>query len=347
MMTMTSRRLNEILDGVGDLSLCVVGDAYIDRYYDIDPRLAEKSLETFRTAHQAVATRCYPGGAGNVAKDLRAFGVGKVFVLSCIGTDGRGFELKKLFDRLGVDRSPTLEREDRYTPSFVKPLFHEPGKPPREPERFDVRTRRNLPRDADRELVRRLDRIAKDVAGIVVVDQAPEAQYGVVTARMRRKATELGARFPDKVIFVDSRRRIGKFRNAMLKPAAREAMAALGMESKRPTLKRIREAALALHRRARRPIFATLGEKGCFCVADGAVTRVPTYRPSGPLDIVGAGDSFTTGAVSALCRGASPVEAALIGNLAASITVEQLGVTGQATRSQLRRRLREFVRQQG
>ena len=47
------------------------------------------------------------------------------------------------------------------------------------------------------------------------------------------------------------------------------------------------------------------------------------------------------GIVSALCCGATPVEAALVGNLVASITIQQIGTTGTATREQVLGRYRE------
>ncbi|MCZ7544701.1 MAG: PfkB family carbohydrate kinase [Anaerolineae bacterium] len=71
-------------------------------------------------------------------------------------------------------------------------------------------------------------------------------------------------------------------------------------------------------------------------VVDAAgVTYAPGVPVEGPIDIVGAGDSAVAGLASALCAGATPVEAALVGNLAASVTVRQLGTTGTASRAQM------------
>jgi sugar/nucleoside kinase (ribokinase family) len=53
------------------------------------------------------------------------------------------------------------------------------------------------------------------------------------------------------------------------------------------------------------------------------------------VDIVGAGDSATSGIVLSLLAGATEVEAAAVGNLVASITVQQLGTTGTATPDQV------------
>ena len=64
---------------------------------------------------------------------------------------------------------------------------------------------------------------------------------------------------------------------------------------------------------------------------------------TGKIDIVGAGDSATAGLVSALCSGANPAEAAVIANLVASITIQQLGTTGTASPEQVRARLAEHT----
>jgi bifunctional ADP-heptose synthase (sugar kinase/adenylyltransferase) len=64
---------------------------------------------------------------------------------------------------------------------------------------------------------------------------------------------------------------------------------------------------------------------------------------SGPIDIVGAGDSTMAGIVTSLCAGAAPGEAALVGNLVASITIQQIGTTGTASRQQALERFREFT----
>ena len=64
---------------------------------------------------------------------------------------------------------------------------------------------------------------------------------------------------------------------------------------------------------------------------------VPAYPVSGPIDIVGAGDSCSAGITSAMVSGLTHEQAAAFGNLVASITIQQIGVTGTATPEQVRR----------
>ena len=91
-------------------------------------------------------------------------------------------------------------------------------------------------------------------------------------------------------------------------------------------------------------VFVTYGEHGISvwnANNSGALTSVQAYPVSGPIDICGAGDSCSAGITSAMVSGATHEEAAAFGNLIASITIQQIGVTGTATPEQVRARWRE------
>ena len=98
---------------------------------------------------------------------------------------------------------------------------------------------------------------------------------------------------------------------------------------------------------ARRIVIASVAVLLLFAIvvpvaADGIIifhaegpTHVPACPVHGPIDIVGAGDATMAGIMAALCAGSSPPEAALVGNLAASVTIHQIGATGTASRQQI------------
>ena len=79
----------------------------------------------------------------------------------------------------------------------------------------------------------------------------------------------------------------------------------------------------------------TLDQEGICPINENETAVLPCPPVSGAIDIVGAGDSVTAGIVSSLAAGASAMEAALIGNLAASITIRQIGTTGTASPKQV------------
>ena len=86
------------------------------------------------------------------------------------------------------------------------------------------------------------------------------------------------------------------------------------------------------------PVCVTRGCGGVL-VTDPELTFVPSVEVAEPVDPTGAGDSFTAGAVLALSSGATLAEAAVVGCLTASITVQQLATTGTATPDELTERL--------
>ena len=63
----------------------------------------------------------------------------------------------------------------------------------------------------------------------------------------------------------------------------------------------------------------------------GRPTDVPSVAVSGPTDPTGAGDTVVAALSAALVAGASLIEGAEIGNLAARVTVQKLGQTGTAS----------------
>ena len=146
-------------------------------------------------------------------------------------------------------------------------------------------------------------------------------------------------RFPKVVFWADSRRRIRRFRRVIIKPNQFEAVGIVDQTpDKKVELDRLCAAVAALRREIGGPICATRGAEGML-VSDPQPTLVPGVRVDGPTDPTGAGDSATAGAVLALAAGAALPEAALIGNLVASITVQQLSTTGTARPEQLPPRL--------
>jgi sugar/nucleoside kinase (ribokinase family) len=99
-----------------------------------------------------------------------------------------------------------------------------------------------------------------------------------------------------------------------------------------------RECSAEFFRRNRKPVFLTAGHHGILLFTKKVCQHIPAVPVEGEIDIVGAGDSVMAGVVSALCSRAEPAEAALLGDIVASITIQQIGTTGTASRKQVRER---------
>ncbi|HVX11950.1 MAG TPA: PfkB family carbohydrate kinase [Pirellulales bacterium] len=342
----SSDRLESILATLPRLRIGLVGDLFLDRYLDLDPNLGETSIETGLEAYQVTRVRNNPGALGTVMNNLAALGVGRLLPVTILGDDGQAYDLLRELKKLPVDTRHIVQDAARLTPTYTKPMRRDASGTWHELNRIDLRNNAPPGRDTEARLIEQLDRLFPTVDGLVVLDQVNEENWGVITDGVREHLASLCRRDPNKIVLVDSRRSVGRFQFGFLKPNVSECLRALGRDEQSTThdLAFAREAALALSRHTGRPLFCTVGEAGMLAVGfagPNSVAHVPGYRVSGPVDIVGAGDSATAGLVSALLSGAAPAEAAALGNLVASITVQQLGTTGTASPEQLRARWRE------
>ena len=82
---MNELRFEEILGGISQARIAVVGDLFLDRWLDVDPALTFPSLETGIDAYQVVGGKAQAGAAGTVLNNLAAIGVKTVYAVSMIG----------------------------------------------------------------------------------------------------------------------------------------------------------------------------------------------------------------------------------------------------------------------
>lgn len=313
----------QILERMRDLRALVIGDICLDRWCTYDPALSEPSRETELTRVAVVSTATTAGAGGTVANNLAALGVSLVAVLGAVGDDGHGYELKQALHRARIDPSllvPTPGATFTYTKLLNKDTGEEDlgrvdfiAPPP--------------PAANEAEIVKRLEEHATEFDVILVSDQMETETGGVVTAAVRESISRLAKKHLSLLIWVDSRLRAERFRNVIVKPNEREgkeACARLGVDSFH-----------ALRDHVGHPLMmVTHGGDGVLVLNGEAEQWVKTKPVENPVDICGAGDSFSAGAATALAAGASAAEAARMGNLAASVTIMKKG-TGTASAAEV------------
>lgn len=334
---MNTERLQALLNQFPQRRIAVLGDFFLDKYLEIDPQLAEPSLETGRTAHQVIHRRHSPGAAGTVVNNLAALGASCLHAIGAIGDDGEGYDLCQGLQALGCSTDRLVRSAELMTPTYLKPRDAGVAGLAGEHSRYDTKNRRPTPAAIVEALAEKIDAVLKqgEIDAFVIMDQVELPDCGVVTARLRDIISNRAAMHRDILFWADSRRFIRQYRNVVIKPNQFEAIGRLnpapGDETSQTELHGV---ITRLRAESGVPVFVTYGEKGIF-VSDPEIRLVPGIAVSGPIDPTGAGDSATAGAVLALTSGATPAEAALVANLVASITVRQLGTTGTAKPGEL------------
>jgi rfaE bifunctional protein kinase chain/domain len=312
----------EILEAFPRYSALVVGDICLDRWCSYDPATAEPSRETGIPRIGVVSTEVAPGGGGNVANNLASLGVARAAVLGVLGDDGSAHELTRSLNARGISTDLLVRCDAAPTFTYTKMINVTTGL--EDLPRVDYINTRPLPDAVEQELLEYLREFAASFDIIFVSDQADTRNGGVVTPAVRAMLEEIAQSDTKKIIWVDSRLRVERFRNMILKPNEREARAASVGLFGEVDYQRLRNHADS------RLMFVTKAAEGVVVVEDGMETAIPAFQVVEPVSVSGAGDSFSAGAALALAITGSAMEAARFGNLVASITVKKRG-TGVAS----------------
>ena len=326
----TRDRLEEILSRMDNVKSGILGDICLDVYWHADMRKSELSRETPHYMLPVVEERMSPGGGANVAANMAALKPKSVNVFGVTGSDWRGRELIRLLSEQGIGVNGVVTGTG-FSNAYIKPMRQGYSDVIYEDPRLDFISHEPISSEIEDKLIAALDKAVGDLDVLCVSDQL---SFGVVTRRVREHICGLARR--GLRVVADSRYNIGLFTDVFLKPNELEGATAAGMDSAALSgVSDYERVAQALATKTGCDVFMTIGDKGSIYVKDRKSRHIPARKLSGPIDIVGAGDSSISGFALALAAGAEAWEAAFIAGLCSEITVQQVGITGTASRKQL------------
>src|SRR6266436_4719465 len=105
---MNLKRLEQILDRAPSRRITVIGDLMLDEF--VWGKVGRISPEAPVPVVEVTGESFYPGGAANVARNLREF-VDHVAVIGMLGKDRSGRQLRELLAEQNIDTSSTIEDE--------------------------------------------------------------------------------------------------------------------------------------------------------------------------------------------------------------------------------------------
>lgn len=261
----------------------------------------------------------YPGGAANVARNLREF-TGNVAVVGMIGRDRGGDQLRQLLADQKIDTSACSVAAD--FPTIVK-------------TRIIARQQQVVRVDREKVLApneRQIDSVVAcvkkmlpEIDGIIFEDYgkgflAEKLVSGIVAPARARK----------KIIAADPnpRNNIPWRGLSVVKPNRSEAFHAAGIplqesDAGNKALKKVGAALLQKWRAEL--VLITLGEEGMMLFQRNQKPHHAATKARQVFDVSGAGDTAIALFTLALCSGATPLEAAEIANHASAVVVGKLG----------------------
>jgi D-glycero-beta-D-manno-heptose-7-phosphate kinase len=313
-------RLRAITGAFASKRILVVGDLMLDEF--IWGKVSRISPEAPVPVVKVVGESYYPGGAANVARNVREFG-GHTAVMGLTGDDSSG---RRLLDLLRESRIDTAAvQRDAAIPTAVKTRIIA-----RNQQVVRVDRERPAPLSAERTAcaMQAFNRAIPEIDGIVVADYGkgfltqPLADYICGAARRHGKVLAIDPHPYTSLAWKEA---------TVVKPNRAEAFLAAGLPPADPVLPVCRdEALLEAGRRLMRlwnpaGLLITLGEHGMLLLEDGRPPYHTPTRAKDVFDVSGAGDTAISVLTLALASGAAPAEAAELANRASGIAVGKLG----------------------
>lgn len=312
MLDITRERIDNIMEAMSQRTVMVIGDLMLDRYIwgHVDRISPEAPVPVLDVREEDARL----GGAGNVARNLVSLGA-RVLMGGVVGEDSGAELLLSLMDQEGINTSHILRDPARQT--IVKTRIIAGTQ---QLVRIDREDRDHIDEPLRQRLTQTLIDAIDKVDAIIISDYGK----GVVSKPLIDEVVKI-AHQRDVLVSVDPKERnFPYYHNVdLITPNRKELGEGSGIrvdseESLHKAAAKVR-ASLGC-----RLLLVTRSEEGMSLFDDHAVTHIPTMARH-VFDVTGAGDTVIATNTLALAAGATPVEAAIIANLAAGLVVAEVG----------------------
>jgi rfaE bifunctional protein kinase chain/domain len=332
---MTPARLDEILQRAAAKRFLVIGDLMLDEF--VWGKVGRISPEAPVPVVEVTGESFYPGGAANVARNLREF-VDQVGVAGLVGKDRGGKQLRDLLAEQKIDMGSSIEDGD--FPTIVKTRIIARQQ---QVVRVDREKLASLSAEQLKKVVATVHKRLPEVDAVIFEDYGK----GFVTTELVSQITSDEAAI-GKLLAADPNPRASIDWRGMtvVKPNRIEAFLAAGIpwrdpdDSPNEDVDLVRAGEALLKKWETKYVLITLGEHGMMLFQENEPPHHIPTKARQVFDVSGAGDTAIALFTLALCCEATPVEAAEIANHASAVVVGKLG-TATVTRDELVASFRE------
>jgi len=324
-MTPLQKRLLEIVSNFSGKKLVILGDAIADRFLYGSISRVSREAPVFILRHEQTETT--PGGAANSAVNLASLGA-QVALISVVGNDQAGNELKTKLEALGVDTQSLLSSEKLQTTTKVRVLAGHSHSPRQQVIRIDYEDAPITDSDLRGKLLAELTRRVADANAVIVSDY----NYGVVDTVGIELLRTVRRSIP---VLVDSRFRLQTLTGLTAATPNEDELEQI-IKEQIGSQQHLESAATKLKKQlAYQALLVTRGGRGMMLLEDDVPPlHISAVGAAQPVDGTGAGDTVIATFALALASGASFSEAAHLANYAGGLVVMKRG-TASVTRAEL------------
>jgi len=305
----------DILNKYGQ-KVIVWGDLILDEYIRTQSVRVSREAPVLITEFESCSF--LPGGAGNVLLNLKKLGA-EVIPVALIGKDREAEILCNLLTADGINLNHLLITDNFQTARNSRILAGAENTRRQQILRIDYRQRGEIDQTQKAELERRLSLLLADADLLVISDYLGQSVSIEIYNKLRQK-------FPQKMIALDSRRRLLFFIGADFLTPNETELKALFPDRLFMQEDDFLQALVELKAKtAARGIVLKRGQLGMIAYDGERFKKIPIYGSSEIVDVTGAGDTVLAVLSFALTAGADLFTAAELANIAGGLVVMKEG----------------------
>ncbi len=317
--SINKNRLLEIIANFKEAKVTVVGDLILDEFLLGCPsRISREApviiLKYLRSSYAL-------GGGSNAANNIASLG-GQVDLIGILGKDPNGEVFARICKESGINLI-TVNQEDYFTTTKSRIISTSTSNP-------DSGT-------ILQQQVLRIDRESKDGFNNTTYKKLEES----ISTSLRTSDITLISDYSNGVVtketaqftikqntnksIIDSNGDLNKFHGAYSMTPNQPDLENFYSSSINSDQELIDKSLECIKELELNELLVTRGAKGMLAINNSEATAIPAFNLSEVFDVTGAGDTVSAAYSLSLAVGANPIEAALLGNLAASIVVRKYG----------------------
>ncbi len=327
--------LNKIIDNMSNKKILVIGDLAIDEMIYGNTSRISREAPVLILLHSHTNTLL--GAASNAAHNLSTLNKRKVGAIGLYGEDYHGPILLETLNKAGVNTEFMVKDPSRPTTVKTRISGASTQSVTQQIVRIDRESHKFVSGAIEAEIIENIKKALPNYDAVILSDYGTGMMTQNIIDATIETANSLG-----KIIAVDPQTDLHKFQKAtVLTPNQPDAQKAVGYEiTDEITLNQAGADLLA--KTNAKMLLVTRGGDGMIVFEQGKKgVKIPAFNKTDVFDVTGAGDTVVASFTLAISAGATPAEAMLIGNLAASIVVRHFGCA-TTTQEELKSKLEEL-----
>lgn len=319
MFTADKEELIKGIEKLSEPSVLVIGDMAIDEMiYGTTDRMSREAPVLILRHYN---TKIILGAASNAAHNISTLNHGKVSVIGTYGDDYYGPILLNAFKEAGINTEYMVKDDNRATTVKTRISGSCSQSVTQQIVRIDRETIEPVTGEIEEKIIEKMEKAIPLHDAVILSDY----NIGLLTDKVIKKAIEI-SRKNNKIIVVDSQKDLDRFQNVTsMTPNQPDSEKFVGFFIK--DKESLEKAGKELLRKTNaESALITLGGDGmALFEKNGNFVKVPVFNKTDVFDVTGAGETVSAAYTLAMAAGFSKKNAAIIGNLAASIVIRYFG----------------------